>query len=318
MVIKKALISGITGQDGAYLAKHLLELGYKVIGSSRDSQECDKTRLSKLGIENDIELISIAPNDFGSVLKALKNYLPNEIYNLAGLTSVSLSFEQPFESMDSIACGTLNFLESIRLISKDIKLFNAGSSECFGDTTIKPASEKTSFSPQSPYAIAKATAFWHVHNYRKIHNIFCCTGIMGNHESSLRPERFVTQKIIKSVKKIASGENIKLHLGNLETLRDWGWSPEYAVAIQKMLSSDTARDYIIATGKSYSLKDFVKTSFELCNLNYKEHTIIEKRLMRANDINISRLEPTKIYKELGWKANTYLPELVEIMLNNKL
>ena len=317
MAKNKALISGITGQDGAYLARHLLELGYEVIGSSRDSQECDKKRLIKLGILDDIELISIAPNDFGSVLKAIKSHLPNEVYNLAGLTSVSLSFEQPFESMDSIAGGTLNFLESIRLISKDIKLFNAGSSECFGDTKKQPANEETTLSPQSPYAIAKATAFWHVFNYRKIHNIFCCTGIMGNHESSLRPERFVTQKIIKSVKNISTGDKISLYLGNLDTFRDWGWSPEYDIAMQKMLSSDTPNDYVIATGESYSLKDFVKIAFDLCNLNYEDYTVIDKSLMRANDVNLSRLDPSKIKNKLGWEAKTKLPELIEIMLSNR-
>ena len=312
---KKALISGITGQDGAYLAKHLLKLGYEVIGSSRDSLVCDKSKLIKLNILNDINLVSIAPNDFGSVLKIIKTYAPDEIYNLAGLTSVALSYDQPFESIDSIAGSTLNFLEAIRIVSRDIKLFNAGSSECFGNTKNNPANEKTIFSPRSPYAIAKATAYWYILNYRETYDIFCCTGIMGNHESSLRPKRFVTQKIISTAKLIASGKDIKLTLGNLDTWRDWGWSPEYVVAMQKILSSDKPSDFIIATGKSHSLKDFATIAFELCDLDLEKYLCIDNSFLRPNDINYCSLDPSKIAIELGWKANTNLKELIKIMLS---
>ena len=190
----KALIVGISGQDGAYLAKLLISKGYKVYGSTRDSSICDTSKLSKLGILDDINLLSLAPNDFRSVIKAINSINPDEVYYLAGLTSVGLSFEQPVECMESISLGTLNFLEAIKLNQKKIKFFNAGSSECFGNTNKMVANEETVFSPRSPYATAKATAYWMVNNYRESYNLFCCTGILGNHESILRNKRFVTKK----------------------------------------------------------------------------------------------------------------------------
>lgn len=239
---KLALICGISGQDGAYLARLLLEKGYEVHGTARDAQMSTFYNLQLLGVKDQITFHSMALNDFRSVLQALTKVQPDEIYNLAGQSSVGLSFDQPVETLESISVGTLNLLEAIRFLDRPIKLYNAGSSECFGNTDGQPANEETPFRPRSPYAVAKATAFWEVANYREAYNLFACTGILFNHESPLRPERFVTQKIIKSVCRIAAGSNEKLHLGNISIARDWGWAPEYVEAMWLMLQQDRAVD----------------------------------------------------------------------------
>jgi GDPmannose 4,6-dehydratase len=313
-----ALIAGITGQDGAYLARHLLKAGYRVVGSSRDSQSCDTSRLQRLGIREDVELISLAPNDFRSVLKALSSVTPDEIYNLAGQTSVGLSFDQPVECMESIAAGTLNFLEVLRYLGAPTRLFSAGSSECFGDTQKEPANETTAFQPRSPYAVAKSTAFWQVANYREAYGIFCCTGILANHESPLRPQRFVTQKIIEGVQRIQRGESRELRLGNLDIWRDWGWAPEYVVAMHEMLQSKTAKDYLIASGHTTSLRDFVRLVFEAAGLEPEPFLISDATFLRPSDLKYSAMDPSQIEADLGWKAQVKIPEIVRRMFENQL
>jgi len=315
---KTALIAGITGQDGAYLAQHLLQSGYRVIGSSRDAQTCDTSRLKRLGILEDVEIISIAPNDFRSVLKALSSIEPAEIYNLAGQTSVGLSFEQPVECMESIAGGTLNFLEVLRYLAAPTRMFSAGSSECFGDTNGEAASENTAFRPRSPYAVAKSTAFWQVANYRQAYGMFCCTGILANHESPLRPNRFVTMKIIAAVREITRGERRELRLGNLDIWRDWGWAQEYVVAMHKMLQAPAAKDYLIATGKTNSLHDFVRLAFASANLNPEDYLISDDTLLRPSDIHHSAMNPGLIRSELNWQAKLGLAEIVQNMLEDKV
>ena len=310
---KIALICGITGQDGSYLAKYLIKKGYKIFGTTRDASICDNSRLENLGIVNEIELISLAPNDFRSVLKVIEFSNPHEIYYLAGLTSVGLSFEQPVEAMDSIAYGTLNFLEAIKLVNKRIKFFNAGSSECFGNTNNTAATENTVFSPMSPYAIAKSTAFWQVSLYRKSYDLFCCTGIMGNHESPLRQKRFVTQKIISQIKEIKDSKYTELKLGNLNTSRDWGWAPEYVEAMHLMLQAKKPDDFIIATGETNSLKNFVKLAFDYFDLNYKDYLKYDETLLRPSDVHYSSLDPSKIKKELGWEAETDFKNIIRKM-----
>ena len=199
----KALICGVSGQDGAFLSRLLLEKGYEVIGTSRDAMVSSFSNLKSFGIHSKVVIDSMAINDFRSVLQALHKHQPDEIYNLAGQSSVGLSFEQPVETMESIAIGTLNLLEAIRFSGKPIHFYNAGSSECFGDTGKYPANEETSFKPRSPYAVAKASAHNLVANYREAYNLYACTGILFNHESPFRPERFVTQKIVKTAVRIA-------------------------------------------------------------------------------------------------------------------
>jgi GDPmannose 4,6-dehydratase len=317
-VTKTALVAGITGQDGAYLARHLLKNRYRVVGSSRDAQSSDKSRLRRLGIAQDVELISLAPNDFRSVLKAISSIEPSEIYNLSGQTSVGLSFEQPVECMESIAGGTLNFLEVLRHIGATTRLFSAGSSECFGDTKQQAANETTAFKPRSPYAVAKSTAFWQVANYREAYGIFCCTGMMANHESPLRPQRFVTQKIIHGVQRIKRGEIQKLRVGNLDIWRDWGWAPEYVVAMHQMLQSPTPKDYLIASGQTISLREFASLAFGLAGLEPDEYLISDDTLFRPSDLEYSAMDPSLIWADLGWKAKVSPAEIVQRMYEGKL
>lgn len=315
---KKALIAGVTGQDGAYLCRHLLELGYRVIGTSRDAQNCDTERLKRLGIGSDVELISLAPNDFRSVLKVLSSESPDEIYNLAGQTSVSLSFEQPVECMESIASGTLNFLEVLRYLNIPCRLFSAGSTECFGDTGRDPANETTAFQPRSPYGVAKSTAFWQVANYREAYSMYCCTGILANHESPLRPKRFVTQKIIDGVKQIKRGHLRELRLGNLDIWRDWGWAPEYVEAMHLMLQQENPEDYLIASGRTISLLDFVDMAFKHAGLDHENYLISDQSFLRPSDLRYSAMDPSKIQKKLAWEARVSPKDIVARMYEEQL
>jgi GDPmannose 4,6-dehydratase len=315
--MKKALICGISGQDGALLAQLLVNKGYMVCGTSRDAQISGFSNLAKLGIRDKIKLESMSLNDFRSVLQILTKFQPYEVYNLAGQSSVGLSFEQPVETLDSIATGTLNLLEAIRFTGAPIKLYNAGSSECFGNTGDIFADEDTPFRPRSPYGTAKAAAFWEVANYREAYNIFACSGILYNHESALRPERFVTQKIVTGACRIAQGSKEKLRLGNIEIQRDWGWAPEYVEAMHLMLQQDQAEDYVIATGSTYSLKDFVAITFESLGLNWQDHVIVDQSLYRPTDIAISRGNPGKAKAHLGWEAKSKTPDIARMMVEAK-
>ncbi len=218
----RALICGVSGQDGAYLARLLLQKGYEVYGTSRDAQINSFNNLISLGIRKDVQTLSMIINDFRSVVNVIKNVQPDEVYNLAGQSSVGLSFDQPVETLESINTGTLSLLETIRFLDLPIRLYNAGSSECFGNTQNIGADESTSFNPRSPYAIAKSSAYWLVSNYREAYNLFACNGILFNHESPLRPIRFVTKKLISTACRIANGSNERLTLGNIDIIRDWG------------------------------------------------------------------------------------------------
>ncbi|HYX17267.1 MAG TPA: GDP-mannose 4,6-dehydratase, partial [Nostoc sp.] len=300
--MKKALICGISGQDGAYLTQLLLNKGYIVCGTSRDAQISSFRNLVNLGIKDQVKLESMALNDFRSVLQVLTKIQPDEIYNLAGQSSVGLSFEQPVETLESIATGTLNLLEAIRFLGVPIKLYNAGSSECFGDTGKIAADETTPFRPRSPYAVAKATAFWEVANYREAYSLFACSGILFNHESPLRPERFVTQKIVAGACRIAQGSNEKLYLGNIQIQRDWGWAPEYVEAMYLMLQQEQPDDYVIATGESSLLEDFVSAAFASVDLDWRDHVVIDNSLLRPTDLAVGRGNPAKAKDKLGWQA----------------
>lgn len=310
---RSALICGVSGQDGSYLAELLLKKGYEVFGTSRDVQGSSFSNLQKLGIKDQICYISMVPEDFRSVLVALRKSNPDEIYYLAGQSSVGLSFEQPAETIQSITLGTLNILEGCRMVDKKIKIYHAGSGECFGDTKGTPANESTSFYPMSPYAVAKTSAYWLVNNYRDAYGLFACTGILFNHESPLRPERFVTQKIIRAVQRIAEGSSEKLKLGRLNIARDWGWAPEYVEAMWLMLQQNKPEDFVIATGATITLEDFVKAAFEQANLKWKEHVIQDPSLFRPADLEIGRADPGKALNVLGWKASTRGIEVVKEM-----
>jgi GDPmannose 4,6-dehydratase len=311
---KKALICGVTGQDGAYLAAHLLGLDYSVHGTSRDAQMQNAANLRRLGIEDKVSFHSMAGSDFRSVLHVVDKVRPDEIYNLGGQSSVSLSFEQPVETLESIAIGTMNLLECIRFLDFPTRLYNAGSSECFGDTGTTTANEETPFRPRSPYAVAKSTAHWEVSNYREAYGLFACTGILFNHESPLRPERFVTQKIVKAACRIASGSPERLRLGNLDVGRDWGYAQEYVVAMWKMLQQDEPVDYVVATGSTTTLREFVAMVFGHFNLDWNDHVDIDPSLLRPNDIRTSRADPYKARTRLGWQASAGVREVIARMI----
>ncbi|GAB4370604.1 MAG: GDP-mannose 4,6-dehydratase [Elainellaceae cyanobacterium] len=313
--MKTALICGISGQDGAYLAQLLLSKGYIVYGSSRDAQVATFRNLVRLGIRDRVQTCSMALNDFRSVLQVISKIKPDEIYNLAGQTSVGLSFELPVETTESITLGTLNLLEAIRFTGAAIKLYNAGSSECFGDTGATPADEQTPFRPRSPYAVAKAAAFWQVANYREAYDLFACSGILFNHESPLRPRRFVTQKIVAAASEIAAGKTDKLCLGNLSIQRDWGWSPEYVEAMYQMLQQEHPDDYVIATGSTHSLEEFVAEVFAYLGLDWHKHVQVDCNLFRPTDIAISRGNAAKAKENLGWQAKYDMKAVAQMMVD---
>ncbi len=310
---KTALICGVSGQDGSYLAQLLLQKGYQVHGTARDAQATNFPNLITLGIKEQISCHSMALNDFRSVLQVLAKVQPDEIYNLAGQSSVGLSFEQPVETLESISVGTLNLLEAIRFLGRPVRLYSAGSSECFGNTDGQPADESTPFRPRSPYAVAKATAFWEVANYREAYNLFACTGVLFNHESPLRPERFVTQKIIKAAKRIADGSQEKLHLGNISIARDWGWAPEYVEAMWLMLQQDCPEDYVIATGETNTLEDFVAAAFAAFDQDWRRHVVSDPSLLRPSEIMVSCGDPAKAEKNLRWASKCHMHDVVKMM-----
>lgn len=315
MNTKTALICGISGQDGSYLAKFLLDKGYTVWGTSRDAQGSSFENLVKLEVKDKVTLLSMVPEDFRSVLVALRKSQPDEVYYLAGQSSVGLSFEQPAETIQSIALGTLNILEATRMLDKPARIYNAGSSECFGDTGGIAANESTPFQPRSPYAVAKASAFWLVNNYREAYNIFACTGILFNHESPLRPNRFVTQKIVSTAKRIAAGSDEKLVLGRLDISRDWGWAPEYVEAMWLMLQQKEAEDFVIATGECNSLESFVDAVFSELGLDWSKHVEQNNEFMRPTDLSISLGDPRKAEQNLAWKAKLKMRDIVKLMLH---
>lgn len=315
---KTALILGVSGQDGAYLSNHLLNLGYRVIGSSRDHFTCDTSRLQLLGLIDDLELCSINTNNFQDLLNAVKLYHPSEIYNLSGFSSVGLSFKYPIECIESIVSATLNILEVIRYADFKISFFNSGSSECFGDTGDIVANENTPFRPLSPYAAAKSSAFWLVSTYREAYNLSCCTGILSNHESPLRPSRFVTQKIVSSAQDIVKGKLKSIKLGNLNVHRDWGWAPDYVKAMHLMLQSDHSKDYLIATGLTRCLRDLATDVFSYYGLNFDEYCEVDEALFRTSDIYYSSLDPLKIRRDLGWCAETLFDQMTHKLASSTL
>jgi GDPmannose 4,6-dehydratase len=315
---KKALIIGVSGQDGALLAKMLLSKGYHVCGTSRDAQITSFSNLKKLDIKEDVALESLSLMDFRSVLQVIKKYQPDEIYNLSGQSSVGLSFEQPIETFESIALGSLNLIEAIKFLSIPCRFYNASSSECFGDTNEFGANETTPFHPKSPYGVAKAAAFWSVSNYRESYDIFACSGILFNHESSLRPSRFVTKKIIIEACKIAETKKGNLSLGALDISRDWGWADEYIEAMWLMLQQEKPEDFVIATGNTYSLQDFVQMTFDYLGLDWKDWVLFDNKFRRPSDIVMSVANPLKAREKLGWTAKIKMPEVIERMINDCL
>jgi GDPmannose 4,6-dehydratase len=309
-----ALIAGITGQDGAYLARFLLGKGYVVHGTSRDAALARLDGLVALGIADKVALHSMSPADSQSVARVIEGVAPAEIYNLSGQSSVSLSFTQPAETLSGIALGTLNMLEALRRLGGTVRFYNAGSSECFGDTGTRAANEQTAFRPKSPYGVAKAAAISLVANYRECYGLFACSGILFNHESPLRPNRFVTRKITAAAANIGAGSPERLALGNLAIRRDWGWAPEYVEAMWRMLQCDQPDDFVVASGVAHSLEEFVATAFLNVGLDWRDHVDYDSSLVRSSDIMYSLGDPSKVAQELDWRSTVKLPEIVERMI----
>jgi len=310
---KTALIFGISGQDGAYLAELLLNKGYAVHGTSRDAEMASFDNLEALGIRDRIHVLSASPMEFRSILQAIMKVEPNEIYNLSGQSSVGLSFGQPGETLDSIAAATMNFMEVLRIIDQPIRFYNAGSSECFGELNGQLANEHTAFHPRSPYAVAKAAAHWQISVYRDAYKLHACSGILFNHESPLRPERFVTRKIVAGAARIASGSDERLALGDLTIRRDWGWAPDYVVAMWKMLQLDEPTDFVIATGEAHSLEEFVAEAFAYFDLDWRNHVDSDPSFFRASEIRSNRGDARLAEDVLGWKAEKHMKDVVHAM-----
>lgn len=308
MAAPKALILGVSGQDGAYLAQFLIGKGYEVHGTTRQGGGAALSRMERLGISSQVQVHSLSPTDALFLTALLEDIRPAEVYNLAGQTSVAASFEQPVETFESNALATVTLLEALRRHGKGIRLFNAASSECFGDCP-EPATEATAFHPRSPYAVAKAAGFWAVLNYRQAYGMPVSSGILFNHESPLRPERFVTQKIVSAALRISRGADEVLCLGDLSIERDWGWAPDYVEVMWRMLQMETPDDLVIATGQSHSLADFVAAVFAALDLDWCDHVRSDKGLLRPSDISRSAANPEKARRLLGWSARTLLPEV---------
>jgi GDPmannose 4,6-dehydratase len=311
---KVALIAGITGQDGAYLARFLLDKGYVVHGTSRDAALARLDGLIALGISDQITLHSMSPADFQSVAQVIEGVAPEEIYNFSGQSSVALSFTQPAETLAGITLGTLNMLETLRRLRGTVRFYNAGSSECFGDTGTGAANEQTAFRPKGPYGVAKAAAISLVTNYRESYGLFACSGLLFNHESPLRPHRFVTRKVTAAAARIGAGSRERLALGNLSIRRDWGWAPDYVEAMWRMLECDQPDDFVIATGVAHSLEELVAMTFAEVGLNWRDHVDYDSSLARSSDIMCSLGDPSKAAQILDWRSTVKLPETVARMV----
>lgn len=311
---KRALITGITGQDGPYLAKLLLSKGYKVYGTYRRTSTPNFWRLQQLGIIHRITLIPADLSDMSSLLEAVTTADPHEIYNLAAQSFVGNSFDAPLLTTEIDGSGATRFLEIIRHLGKDIKFYQASTSELYGATRQSPQNENTPFFPNSPYAAAKLYSFHMTRIYRNAYNIFACNGILFNHESPLRGLEFVTRKITNSVAKIKLGLQKELRLGNLETRRDWGFAPEYVTAMWQMMQQEKADDFVIATGETHSVGEFAQEAFAVVGLDWKKYVKADQRLLRPLDVTHLCGDPSKAGRVLGWKPKVTFAELVKLLV----
>ena len=318
-MLKKALIFGISGQDGSYLAKYLIKKKYKVYGTTRIIKK--KDNLEKLNIQTSVKIYKVDPKSFKSVHYLISKLKPNEIYYLAGISSISEANKSPIKTYDSIVKSTLNVLESVRQI-KDFsaRLFFAGSTECFGNllNKNKPFNEKTIFNGKNIYSLSKSSSFKIVKYYRQNYNLWCCTGILSNHESSLRSNKYISKKIINGAKNIYLNNQKYIQLGNINISRDWGWAPEYVKGFHKMLNYKKPTDFIIATGKTNSLEVFISLVFEHYKMDWKNYIIFSKKLIRNSDIKYTKFDINSIRKKLGWAPKITLKEIVEKMIKNEI
>ena len=314
---KTAIIFGITGQDGAYLSYFLLQKGYKVLGTTRDKSSKNLYRLEKLKIKKKITLLKGAATNRKFCEKILKHNI-NEIYYLAGDSSVIKSFETPHISLKSNMEGILNILQTLRRNKYKAKLFNAGSGQFYGDNKKNFYNINSKIEPQSPYGVSKAAAFWLTKIYREKYGIYCCTGILFNHESPLRSKEFVTKKIIDTALKIKRRKKSKLELGNIYIFRDWGWAPDYVRAIWLMMQRNKPRDFIIGSGKTHSLKEFVNEVFEYLNISKKCLKTNVSKYNRKIDLRGYKANIAETQKILKWKPSLKFKTIIHKMINNEL
>ena len=332
---KVALITGIRGQDGAYLAKFLLEKGYEVWGADRRSGDSSSWRLKELGIEKDIKFIYLDLLEFSNILRVIEKVKPDEVYNLAAQSFVGVSFEQPILTAEVDAIGPLRLLEAIRTVKPDTKFYQASTSEMFGKVREIPQKEDTPFYPRSPYGVAKVFAHWITVNYREAYNMFTCSGILFNHESPLRGLEFVTRKITYTLARIKYGLANKLILGNLDAKRDWGYAPEYVEAMWLMLQQPQPDDYVIATGETHTVREFVEEAAKIAGFEIewkgkgldekgidrktgKVIVEVSKKFYRPSEVDLLIGDFTKAKQKLGWQPRTKFKDLVRIMMETDL
>ncbi|MGM9949416.1 MAG: GDP-mannose 4,6-dehydratase [Lysinibacillus sp.] len=316
--MKTALITGITGQDGAYLAELLLQKGYKVYGLIARRSTSTTWRLEYVGIKDEVELIEGDMTDLSSLLRALQVARPTEVYNLAAQSFVGTSWEQPVLTAQVTGVGVVNLLEAIRLTNPSIRFYQASTSEMFGLIQEEMQSEKTPFYPRSPYGVAKLYGHWITVNYRESFEMHASSGILFNHESPLRGLEFVTRKVTDAVAKIKLGEQKELRLGNIDAKRDWGFAGDYVEAMWLMLQQDEADDYVVATGRTTTVRDMCRIAFEHVGLNYEDHVVIDPAFYRPAEVDVLLGNPAKAKEKLGWEASTSLNELITMMVEADL
>ena len=313
---KVALITGITGQDGSYLAEHLLANDYTVVGMIRRSSTVNFERIKH--IQDDIELVPGDLLDEVSMINVLQTYRPSEVYNLAAQSFVQTSWSQPVFTGEVTGLGVTRMLDAIRTVDPSIRFYQASSSEMFGKVQEVPQSEDTSFYPRSPYGVAKVYGHWITVNYRESYNMFACSGILFNHESPRRGREFVTRKITDAVARIKLGLAKELRLGNLESQRDWGFAGDYVRAMHLMLQQDTPDDYVVAMGETHSVRHFCEIAFGHAELNYEEYVVMDERFMRPAEVDLLIGDPSKAHKHLGWQPETTFEQLVTSMVDADL
>lgn len=309
---RRALVTGVTGQDGSYLAEFLLAQGYEVTGMVRRSSTLNFERIKH--IQDRINLVSGDLMDQLSLIDLLKQQRPHEIYNLAAQSFVPTSWQQPVLTGKITALGVTRLLDAVRLVDPDIRFYQASSSEMFGKVRQVPQTETTPFYPRSPYGVAKVYGHWITVNYRESYGLYACSGICFNHESPRRGHEFVTRKIARAAARIGHGLQEKVHLGNLESQRDWGYAPDYVRGMWLMLQQDTPDDYVLATGHTHTVQRFLALAFEAVGLDYRDHLVQDPDLMRPADVAHLVGDATKAAEKLGWEASTSLAELVRIMV----
>jgi len=320
--MKKALITGITGQDGSYLAEFLLSKGYEIHGLIRRASTFNTSRINHIykdphmrGVRLHLHYGDLS--DSGQLINLIYNIKPDEIYHLGAQSHVRVSFDIPEYTGDITALGTTRILEAVRRSGIKTKFYQASSSEMYGDAPA-PQNEDTPFRARSPYAAAEIYAYWMVRNYREGYNIFACNGILFNHESSIRGETFVTRKITRGIAGIIAGKEKKIYLGNLEAKRDWGYAPDYVEAMWLMLQRERPEDYVIGTGETYSVKEFLEEVFGYMNLDYQKYVEIDPRYFRPTEVELLLADSSKARRELGWNPRISFKELVRIMVDSDL